>query len=314
MAPTNMTVRQAQVIDPILTTQARGYVNAEAIFPALFPVVDIPVRSMRAIRFGRQDFRLMNTRRAPGTATRTVTYGYESDPVALVQDALNASVPREIMEAAAAVPNVDMASRAVNLTQNVIDLGHEKLSAQLATTPGNFAAGNTAALTGSDKWSDPSSDPFAVVEAGKMTVAAKIGREPNVLALGRNVFGALRKNQKIKDQFKYTGRESVTAEMLAAYFDVPKVVVGRQVYLAEDAADDAAAQFVWQDAAVLAYVNTDGTFLSPSFGYSYRLSGYPLVEEPYFDRATKSWLYGVTQERAPVVTGSDAGFLIQNPV
>lgn len=314
MAPTNMNVRQAQVIDPILTTQARGYTNAAAIFPMLFPLADIPVRSMKVVKFGKDDFRLMNTRRAPGANVKTITYGFESEPIALVQDALDAVVPREVSEGAAAVPGVDMASRSVNLVLNIIDLGHEKAAADLAKNAANYGAASKVALAGADKWSDDASDPAQVVEDAKLTVAARIGREPNTLTLGRDVFARLRRHPKVLEQFKYTGRESVSAEMLAAYFDIERVVVGRAVYLPEDASDATPAEFIWGGVAQLSYVNTDGSYLSPSFGYSYRLQGYPIVEQPQWARERRSWLYGVTQERAPVITGADAGFLIQNPL
>ena len=313
MAPNNLNLNQAQVIDPILTTQARGYINAATIFAALFPQVPVPQRAMKVLKFGKESFRIMNTRRAPGASTKVVTYGFESDPIALVQDALNAIVPREIAQAAQ-LPGVDMESKSINMVLNVVDLGHEKLAADLATNPANYAPGNTLAVAGTDKWTDPNSDPFTQVEDGKLTVAAKIGVEPNTLVIGREVFGALRKHPKIKDQFKYTGRESVTVEMLAAYFDIEQVVVGRAVYLPTDAPDDTPANFIWGNAAMLSYVNRDGTYMAPSYGYTYRLDGYPIVEQPYWDNDRKSWIYGVTQERAPVVTGMDAGFLIENPI
>ena len=51
---------------------------------------------------------------------------------------------------------------------------------------------------------------------------------------------------------------------------------------------------------------------TPSFGYSYILDQHPLVEAAYWDRDSKSWLYGVEMERRPYMTGMSAGFLIEN--
>lgn len=39
------------------------------------------------------------------------------------------------------------------------------------------------------------------------------------------------------------------------------------------------------------------------------MEGHPFVEEPYFERNIKSWIYGVTYERAPVLAGVSAGYL-----
>lgn len=52
----------------------------------------------------------------------------------------------------------------------------------------------------------------------------------------------------------------------------------------------------------------------PSYGYTYQLNGYPQVEEAYFDRNAKSWIYPVTRVEAPVLAAAGAGFLITNAV
>jgi hypothetical protein len=66
---------------------------------------------------------------------------------------------------------------------------------------------------------------------------------------------------------------------------------------------------------VLAYVpNETRGFEEPSFGYTYRLRGHPFVEQPQWDSSKKSWVYGVTFDRLPVLTGADAGFLFKSAV
>lgn len=149
MAPLN--TRTAAVIDPILSTHARGYRNLEFISHLLFPRVSIPVRSMRVVKFGKESFRMLNARRAPGADKKRVQYGYASDPVALVQDALEGVVPIEHQEEAAAVPGIDLGQGAVNMVLDIIDLGHEYEAAQLARAPASYGAGNRLALTGADR-------------------------------------------------------------------------------------------------------------------------------------------------------------------
>lgn len=102
--------------------------------------------------------------------------------------------------------------------------------------------------------------------------------------------------------------------MLAAMFDLEKVAVGRSVML-ESPAEDAAFVDVWGNHAVLAYVPQATTgFEEPSFGYTYTLTGHPYVDKPVWDNTKKSWVYGVTYERMPVMCGPDSGFLFQNVV
>ena len=49
----------------------------------------------------------------------------------------------------------------------------------------------------------------------------------------------------------------------------------------------------------------------PSYGYGYRITGMPLVEKPYWDNNAKSWIYGVSNDCTPVLSGMTAGFLVQ---
>ena len=314
MAPRNMNTRQARVIDPILSTHARGYRNAEFIGHMVFPIVDIPVRGMRVMRFGKESFRMMNTRRAPGAETARVQYGYASDPVALIQDSLEGVVPWENMQEASMVPGVDLAAGSIEMVLDVIGLGREYAIAKLARDPAKYAAGNKEALLGNAKWSNPASDPAKDIEEAKEQIRRRIGRYPNLLTLGPAVFNALKLHPKIKEQFKYTSSESVTTDMLAKYFNIDKVIVGKAVYLPENAADDADAQDVWGSDAILSYTPMGNNYRVPSFGYCYRLNGHPIVERPYEEPNRKSWIYPVTEDWSPELVGAEGGFLFQAPV
>lgn len=311
--PQAMNSRQAQVIDPILSTQARGYTNQEFIGTRLLPFADIPNRSMKVIRFGKDAFRrYIDTRRAPGAATRRIQFGYEADPVALRQEALEALVPNEISTDAQRVPGIDLASVSINGVQDIIGLGREVEIAGLVRNPALYDANHKVALAGTAKWTDPASDPGEDIRAGREAVRRSIGRYPNVLVIGPDAFNALTVHAKIKEQFKYTSAESVTTVMLAKYFDLDEVIVGKAVALPEGAPDDAMAVDVWGSDAILAYVPKGSTFLVPAFGYTYRLQGYPAVEQPYYERNIKSWVYPVTEEFRPYVVGAEGGFLFQN--
>lgn len=311
---TAMNSRQAQVIDPILSTQARGYTNQDFIGHLILPFADIPNRSMKVIRFGKDSFRrYMDTRRAPGSQTKRLQFGYASDPVALKQEALEALVPDEISADAQRVPGIDLASVSINAVQDVIALGREVEIASLVRNPANYDVNHKVALAGSDKWSHPDSDPAADVSEGREAVRRSIGRYPNKMAIGPDVFSALSKHPKIVERFKYTSSESITAVMLAKYFNLDEVVVGKAVALAESAPDTALADDIWANDATL-FFSTGSNFLVPAFGYTYRLAGYPLVEQPYYERPNKSWVYPVTEEFRPYLVGAEGGFLFQGAV
>lgn len=304
--------RTAAVVDVILSNHARGYRNSTFISHLLFPRVAIPNRSMRVIVFGKESFRKLNTRRAPGGTTTRIQYGYASEPVSLFQDALEGVVPFEHQEEAKKVPGIDLAAGAINMVSDVLDLGLEIEAAQLARDPAKYGPNNKMALAGADRWSGANSDPGKDVAEAKEVIRRMTGRYPNTLTLGASAAAALKQHPKVKEQFKYTSKDSITTEMLAAYFDVQRVIVGAAVYLPENATDDTPAADIWGDDAILSYVPQAGdNYQVPSFGYTYELTGYPLVEQPYADRPTKSWIYPTTFERRPYLTGADAGFLFQ---
>jgi hypothetical protein len=305
--------RTAGVVDAILSTHARGYRNLEFIGHLLFPRVSVPSRSMRVLKFGKESFRMLNTRRAPGADKKRVQYGYASDPVSLVQDALEGLVPIEHQEEAAQEPGVDLGRGAVNMVLDVVDLGLEFDIAALARDPANYDANHKTALAGADRWTDGASDPKADIDTAQEMIRRSIGRYANTLELGPSAFNAAKNHPKVKEQFKYTSKDSITAEMLAAYFDVARVIVGKAVYLPENADDDTLATDVWGDDAVLAYVPMQGeNFMVPSYGYTYELNGYPQVTKPYFENSNDSWIYPTKTARRPYLTGAEGGFLIQN--
>jgi hypothetical protein len=305
---------QARIIDPVLTAAAQGYKNAEFVGAALFPKVPVVARGGKIVTFGKEDFMLYATGRSPGQNTKRVTFGYFGAPYALESHSLEGLLPIETMQEASAVPGIDLSVTTINKTQNIIALRLEKAQADAARLASAYNANNKVVLSGTSQWSDYSgiSDPVAVVEAGKEAVRAKIGKRPNTAIIGAKVFSALKQHPKIVDRIKYTGRDVATPELLAALFGLDKVLVGDAVY-----ADDAGTfTDVWGKDVVLAYteVGTMAEQGKPSYGYTYQLGGYPIVEEPYYARNEKSWVYPVTDEVAPVIAGVDAGYLIVNAV
>jgi hypothetical protein len=306
-----MTPGQARVVDPILTTVAQGYKNGLMVADFLFPVVPVDQRGGKIIQFGKEDFQLFSTIRAPGANTKRVQYGYSGDPYSLDQHALEAVVPFEIQGEASTVPGIDVASVSIGKTQSVIALSREYAAAQLATNVANYDNNHKVTLSGSDKWSDYSgtSDPSQDIDDAIEAVRASTGRRPNTVELSPVAFKAARRHPKILENFKYTGRDSVTAEMLAAHWNVERVVVGDAVYDSGNGFAD-----VWGRDVVVAFTQI-GSLADqglPSYGYTYRLRGFPTVETPYPDRSAKSMIYPVTDELQPVLASAISGFLIKN--
>jgi len=310
---TQMTPAAARVIDPILTTAAQGYKNNEMVGDMLFPPVPVDARGGRIITFGREDFELYSTVRAPGAATKRVQFGYSGGNFALEDHSLEGVAPIENMQEAAAVPGINLGTITVRKTQNIIALRKEKAQADLATTAANYPASNRVTLAGGQQWSDyVNSDPSADIEAGKEAIRAKIGKRPNTVVIGPAVMSRLRYHTKLLDRIKYTGRDSVTEDLLALLWGVKRVVVGEAVYLTAAGVQTD----VWGKFAVLGFTEIGPLADAglPSYGYTYQLRNYPIVEQPYYDRNAKSWIYPVSDALQPVMASSVAGYLISAAV
>lgn len=301
---------QARVLDPILSEHARGYRQAGLVATALFPIASVGSYGGQVIEFGKEAFRLYNSRRAPGTNTKRIDMGYTGKPYAIVPSALEAKVPRELMRDAAQVPGVDLASRAVNTVMRSLTLEHEYNAAQLARNAANYGTDHKIALVGADRWT-ATGDPSADVEAGKEAIRQTIGVRPNVALVSATTMSALRFNAKILDRIKYTGRDTPTEQILQDLWGIKKVMVGEAV-VATGQTDDFGD--VWGDDVILAYVSesSQANAEEPSYAYTYAIEGMPLVEQPYWDASAKSWIYGVAFDNTPVLSGMAGGYLIQN--
>ncbi len=308
------TLAQARVIDPILTEIAQGYQNAEMVGMTLFPYVPVMQRGGKIISFSKEDFALYNTARAPGANTRRVQFGYTSGSYALEQHALEAVAPWEHQQEASNVAGIQLASMAVRKTQNIIALRLEKAQADLATTAASYASTNKVTLSGTSQWSDYSgtSAPSKDIETAKDAIRAQIGKRGNTVLLGAAVWKALRQHPAIIDRIKYTGRDVVTTDLLAALWGVDRVVVGDAVY----ADESGTLADVWGKFVIVAYtkIGSVADLGEPSYGYTYRLDGAPYVEQGYQDRNAKSDVYPVTDEVAPVLTAPLSGYLISAAV
>jgi hypothetical protein len=313
-----LTLQQARVINPVLTSIAQGLSQNELVGAKLFPLVPVALRAGNILIFGREDFmQYSGLVRAPGGATKRVQVGYAGAPFALLDYSLEGSLPVETLQEAGASENgfsIDMASVTLQKTMNIMNMRLELQQAALATTLGNYPAANRVTLSGTAQFNDYTgvSNPAAVIETGKEQVRASIGKRPNLLVLGPVVFSRLRQHPQIRDYIKYANREVATPAILAEFFGVSECVVADGV----TASDAGVMSDVWGKHAILAFTEVGGvaSMGAPTFGYTYNLNGYPLVEEPYYDRNSKTWYFPVTRAEAPVIAGSSAGYFIQNAV
>lgn len=306
------TLAQTRVVDPILSEHARGYRRPGNVAKKLFPLAPVPAYGGKVIEFGKEAFRVYNSKRAPGSNTKRIDVGHEGKPYAIVPSALEAKVPRERMRDASQVPGIDLAGRAVNVVLGSLELEHEFDSAQIARNAANYDANHKVALVGADRWTGANGDPIKDVGDGSEAIRGSIGVRPNLAVLSPTAFNACQSNAKILERLKVS-EGAITLEQLQRLWNIKEVVVGEAV-VASGQNDDFGD--VWGFDVILAYVappvEGGNNNEEPSYGYTYAIEGMPSVENPYYDNNAKSWIYGVSNDATPVLSGMTAGYLIQN--
>ena len=307
-----MNTSQARVIDPILTAVARGY---ESQFPmvsdVLFPVIPVAQRGGTIITFGREQFQVLDTRRAPGSDTKSIQLGYGKENYSLVDNRLMGKVPVELLEESQ-IPGIDLAGNTIRVVQDKMTLEREVNAAALARATAAYAAGNKVALSGTSLWTHVDSNPFAVIEAGKEAVRKKIGRRPNVMVLGPVVLSALRMHPLVLDKLSTSSdRTPATVAQLQALFEVAQIIEGQAITDTDGTFSD-----VWGNDAILAYVMPKSLqeMGSQNYGYTSQLASRPTVETPYFDNSKNSFMYPVSDASQVVLTSADSAYLITNAV
>lgn len=302
-----MNPSEARAIDPILTAVARGYISVGApAAQALFPLVPVAARGGKIITFGPDAFRLMSTTRAPGANTKRVQFPYGTESFALTDHSLEGVVPRELQEEAAVVPGIDQGSNAIRKVQEIMALEREKQAADLATDASKYASSNKKTLSAGGQWSHDDSEPDVDIMKAKEAIREQTGVRPNTLVLGPKVLSALKVNKALIDKISSADDKVLRTEQIARFLDVEKIVEASAVHH-----DGSKFVDLWGKFAVLAYTapRTLQEMGSPSYGYTYQLTGYPIVEEPYTERNPKSWFYPVTDAYQAVLAGASAGYL-----
>lgn len=127
------------------------------------------------------------------------------------------------------------------------------------------------------KWSDRAlSDPIEDMEGAKEQVLGTTGFELNTLVLGYQVFRQLKQHPDIIDRIKYTtgvtGR-TITPELLAAMFDIDRVLISKAVKATNQEGQAEAYAFTHGKNALAMHVAPSPGLMTPSAGYVFTWRG-----------------------------------------
>lgn len=317
--------------DPILTSIAQGFTLPETqIANFIAPIVSVPTRSGRILRFGKEQFAISDFRRAYGTNIPYVQSRFDSIAYSIEQEIAAWELPEEVIENAGNGPaQVDLRSIETKNTMSRLMNSYEKSVAdavanESAYEPGlafttwtNYETAN-ATLAGGAAWGDSGSQPIKDVLNLKRKVANHIGVRPNSMVLGVNAFDTLMTDPDIVDRIRFTSSESVDVDVLARYFGLSrgvKVAEGRYLN------DSGQLLPIFPENGVLLFYaagdSSNGVMpaatasaSTPSFAYTYQLVGSPAVRPEYYIKERRVARAEITVERKLNLVGLGATGLV----
>lgn len=299
-----------RVVDPVLTTVARGYKNAAFIGDQLFPVVEMDKEGGVIPTFGKGVFAVYDTRRAPG-ANSNIATRENMGTQDITLDEHDLAFPVDYREQNESI--IDEEKKAARRATAGIELRREIYAATLAQDPSLYT-GRTKKLAAGKGWNATDSDPLKDMEAGIEVVREATGNRPNIITMGASVMSLLRYHPAIQGAVGSNERKRITEQIIQDLLNVDKVLIGGAVSLdpkAKTIGD------IWKDNVMLHYVapqQADAASADeyvPSFGYTFRRKGAPVIDT--FDSVggkVKNVRY--TDIYKVAVVGSENGYLITN--
>ncbi|HEP1284658.1 TPA: hypothetical protein VB350_002916 [Salmonella enterica subsp. enterica serovar Saintpaul str. CFSAN004164] len=308
-----------RVVDPVLTSIARGYKNAAFVGEHIFPVVQTDKEGITVPTFGKTAFVEYDTERAVG-AESNVLVRDKVGKLDLVLNEHDLAVPVDYREQTESMFNEE--KKATRRATSGVNLRRELYAARLAQDPKVYAKENVKALAAAERWVGGKGNPIGIIEAGIEAVRNKTGLRPNLMTMGASVMSLLKFHPALQAAIGANERKRITIEILKDLFQLEDVVIGEPVSMAsmKDAQDkDKTPTDIWGDNLMLHYVGKpqEGTDSAdenePSFGYTLRRKGMPVVDK--YDGVGKKVNYcRYTDIYKVAVVGGDAGYLISNIV
>jgi hypothetical protein len=295
-----------RVVDPVLTTLARGYTNNEFVGDRLFPRVFAGKEAGKIPQFGKEAFKLYNSKRAIRAGSNRISPGGRDANIDFVMDEQDLEYPIDYREKEEDI--FDAEQNATMVVSGGLALNREYEQATIAQNLASYAAGSKITLSGTSQFTHADSLPIAVVETGKKAISNKIGKDPNTLIIGDETYRVLINHAKLIERIKYSMKGVLTVDLLKELFGIENIFVGKAIY-----ADDADA-FVklWSDNMVLAYVPQGAkTYYEPSYGYTIGKKNYPQVDKRLI-QGGKIELVRNTDFWIVKLVGAIAGYLIND--
>lgn len=257
-----------------LSNMSIGYKNGDYIAERVLPIVPVSKQSDKVAVYNQADwFRDEAKQRAPGGEPNIGDYKLGT---AVTYTCLPWNfaklLPDEVRE------NADdpfaPERTAIEFATDRVLLSREKRVADLLFNTTTFTSytATAAALTGGGDvaWDTyATSTPLKDIDVMRSNVIQQIGRDPNTLIMGFDVWKALKEHPDLVERIKYTSNSPVTMGAFANLIEIPNILVGKAVYNSSAEAGTASYGFIWGKYVLLCYVPPAPALFIPALGYTF---------------------------------------------
>lgn len=263
-------------IDLMLTnisiqTKNEGYIAENAM-----PIIPVRLEASKYFVYDLSRFDAPPALRAERAKYGRVEFSLSTDTYQCEEYGLEIPIDDRERQNAIEPLNVDVDSTEI-LTDMILNDREQRVT-NVVLASGNYTHGNTTNYAGSAlAWlpTNGTSDPITdIVVTGRETVRKNIGKYPNKLFLGAEVFSNLKQHPLIVDRIKYNGSGTVpgkvTLAALADLFEVDDVYVGLPLRRTSNQNQADVLADVWGKNALLAFINPRPAIKQISLGYQFQ--------------------------------------------
>lgn len=277
-------------VQAALTQIATAYLQDQRNYVAeqVFPCVPVEFQADKFFQFSKDDFlRDEATRRADGVESAGGGFelnsngSYSADVWAYHKD-LGGQTRRN------ADPAVNMDVATTKYVMQKMLIRRDRFFMQKFMVNGVWSEDCTGTANGAPGGTTPSfwnddanGDPFTDIANAQTFILQNTGYEANTLLIAFPVYQALRKHPLVIDRIKYTTRadaSKITPELLAAAFDVERVIVSKAVYNSAAESTNVTGNagtysFVASKDAILCHAAPAPGLMIPTAGYTFAWAG-----------------------------------------
>lgn len=282
------TVTQVHV-QAALTQIATAYIQDQRNYVAdqVFPIVSVEFQADKYFNFSKDDFfRDEAQRRADAVESAGGGFNLSTGTYAAEVWAYHKDLGGQTRRNADPAINMDIATTKFCMQKLLIRRDRFFMGAYLIngvwSADYTGTAGGTPGSTTPAFWNDDANgDPFTDLAAGQTNILQNTGFESNTFLISFPVYQGLRKHPLVIDRIKYTTRadaSKITPDLLAAAFDVDRVIVSKAVYNTSPETTTTTGSagtyaFIASKDALLCHSAPSPGLMIPTAGYIFAWSG-----------------------------------------